>query len=325
MTFQSDIASDVQKAELGNVIYLYELDLGDIGSNQILYFTPVVDDDYTPITFNARDYVPIEMETEGWEVSTGEQLPRPHLRVSNATLSFLAHVITFEDLIGAKLTRRRTLEKYLDGNPEANPSAEFAKDIFVIFQKTAHTKRYIEFELAAYMDFEGIRIPKRQIIRDYCTHSYRTFNTSTMTFDYTFATCPYGNPEVPGAGGGYKDARSIDESPGGRGEWCYTRLGARTPTCQDDQCGKSLTDCEVRFAGNRVLSEDGNYVIQETAPLSPSVDDIWLYNDGVYLELGNGQTVEPYTWYQYNGSLWLRLKPFRIPTRAFPGVSRFRV
>ena len=324
MSFQTDIASDVQKEALGNIIYLYEMDLGDIGSNQILYFTPVINDDYTPIDFNARTYIPIEMETDGWEISTGEQLPRPHIKVSNATLTFLGYVITFDDLVGAKVIRRRTLEKYLDGKPEANPNAEFSKDTFTIMQKTQHTKRFIEFELAAYMDFEGVRIPKRQIIRDYCTHSYRNWDTATMDFDYSFATCPYGNPNVPPSGGGFKDGRSTNNSPGGLGDFCHTRLGALTTTRQDDKCGKTLTDCEARFAGNRILQTDTNYTISVSEPAAPSTNDTWFYNGNDSMELGSGFTVEPYTWYLYNGSSWIRHKPWRIPTRAFPGVSRFR-
>jgi lambda family phage minor tail protein L len=310
MSFQTDIASDVQKAELGNIIFLYEIDLSDLGTDRGLFFTPVINDDYTPIDFNNRSYTPIEMEADGWEVSTGEQLPRPRIRVSNATLSFLGFVLTYDDLVGAKLIRRRTLAKYLDGAPEANPNAEFAQDIFVIHQKTQHTKRFIEFELAAYMDFEGIRIPKRQIIRDYCTHSYRVWDTAIMDWSYTSATCPYGNPNITrSAGGSYG------------GQYNYTNKGAYTTTTQDDKCGKRLSDCEARFSGN--ISYGTNPYIQATAPLTPSQGQYWFYT-GVETLTVAGQQISPNIWYRYDAGVWKILKAELLPTRAFPGVSRFR-
>lgn len=313
MSFQTDIASDVQKAELGSIIYLYELDLSDIGSNQLLYFTPAINEDYTPVEFQGKQYVPIEMETDGWETSAGQQLPRPHIRVSNATMSFLGHVIAFEDMVGAKLKRRRTLKKYLDGEPESNYNAEFAVDIFIVQQKTQHTKKMIEFELAAYMDFEGTKIPKRQIIRDYCTHSYRIWDTGIMDFNYEFASCPYGNPDVPVSGGGSGD-----------GFYTFNRFGEYTSTRSDDQCGKRLSDCEQRFAGQR--AEGTGPYIQNTEPGSPSNGDYWLYTGSSILTTGGGQSITPNVWYRFvsSSNSWRILKPIKIPTRAFPGVTRFR-
>ena len=190
MSFQEDIASDVQKSAVGDMIFLYEIDLTDVGLDATIYFSEAVDDDYTTISFNSRTYQPIQMEATGWEISGEGTLPRPRIKVSNVLITFAPFIITYDDMIGAKFTRRRTLKKYLDGESEENPSAEFAPDIFVIYQKTAHNKYEIEFELSAYMDFEGVMIPKRQIIRDFCSHRYRFWNGSE--FDYTLASCPYG-------------------------------------------------------------------------------------------------------------------------------------
>ena len=163
MSFQEDIASDVQKLTVGNIVSLYELDLTDIGSSDILYFTESIDNDYTPIYFNSREYTPIHMQTSGWQVTGTETLPRPKMLISNVLLTFASYINAFENLVGAKLTRRRTLDKYLDGRAEANPNAEFAPDIYRIRSMPQKTKAVAEFELTPYMDFEGIKIPKRQI------------------------------------------------------------------------------------------------------------------------------------------------------------------
>jgi len=197
MSFQEDIASDVQNLEVGDFITLFELDLTDIGSGDILYFTEAIDNDLTPIQYWGTDdtlqtFYPIHLDSDGWEVSGQETLARPKLRVSNVLLSFASHIYTFDDMIGAKLTRIRTLEKYLFGKPEANGDAKFADDIYRIRQKTQHTKAAVEFELSPYMDFEGIMIPKRQILRDFCTHTYRRWDTSPPgSFNYSKVTCPY--------------------------------------------------------------------------------------------------------------------------------------
>lgn len=286
MSFQVDIAADVQKAAVGNIVILFELDLTEIGGSDILYFTESIDNDYTAINFNAREYTPIHLKSEGWQVTGTGTLPRPKLIVSNVLLTFAAYINSFDDLVGAKLTRRRTLEKYLDGKPTANPNAEFAADIYRIRSMPQKTKTVAEFELTPYMDYEGIKIPKRQILRDFCRQTYRQYDSDTATFDYTNATCPY------------------------TGAYCYNRLGEYTADKSKDNCGKSLSDCEMRFAGIRV---SGNIFIQAADP--GGIDgDFWL-----------NTSAPPHTWYKKSSGIWKVLKPDPLPTYAFPSVARFRI
>lgn len=286
---QKDVASDVQKAEVGNIIFLYELDLTPIGGTDILYFTEAIDHNYTKISFNGREYTPIEMKAEGWEVTGKGTMPRPKISVSNALLTFAPFTLLYGGLNDATITRRRTLKKYLDGEAEANPNAEFPKDIYKIAQETTETKNMIEFELASFIDLENLKIPKRQIIRDYCTHTYRTWNADTGAFVYTKATCPY------------------------VGTYYYNKLGRYRTNPAEDGCGKHLMDCEMRFAGNKAGGEGGAISIQDSAPGAPSEGDDWL-NKGT----------EPNVWYRYKNGVWKTLKPQPLPTRAFPGVSRNR-
>ena len=289
MSFEENIASDVQNLAVGNIISLYELDLSDIGSDVTLYFTESIDDDYTPINFNAREYTPIHMQTSGWQVTGTETLPRPKLIVSNVLLTFASYINTFDDLVGARLTRRRTLEKYLDGKSEANPNAEFAPDIYRIRSLPQKTKAVAEFELSPYMDYEGIKIPKRQILRDFCRQIYRKYNSSTGDFDYTVATCPYAS------------------------SYNYTRLGVYDASKANDNCGKELTDCEMRYAGVKALRGPGTVFIQDTDP-GGSVGDFWL-----------DTSAAPNVWYGRSAGGWDTLKPDPLPTWAVPSVARFRI
>ena len=279
------MASNVQNLAVGNIVNLYEIDMTDIGSTDTLYFTESIDNDYTPIFFNAREYTPIHLQTDGWQVTGTESLPRPKIMVSNVLLTFASYINSFNDLVGAKFTRRRTLEKYLDGRPQANPSAEFAPDIFRIRSLPQKTKAVAEFELSPYMDYEGIKIPKRQILRDFCRQTYREWNVASAGFIYTRATCPY------------------------VGSYCYDRLGNYKADCSLDNCGKELTDCEMRYAGVKAARIGGTVYIQASDPVGVDGDK-WL----------NVNTT-PNIWYKKVDSVWDILKPDPLPTWAFPSVA----
>jgi len=302
MTFQSDIAQDVQKAAVGQMVFLYEIDLSNVQAGTVLYFTEGTKEDYTTVEFNSRTYVPIQLEAEGFDIIGEGQLQRPRIRVSNALLTFVPFVVTWNDMLGAKFTRRRTLRKYLDDGSEANPVAEFPREIFKIQQKTEQNKYLIEFELASFMDYEGLMVPRRQIIRDFCTYQYRRWDTTAPAhFLYADATiqCPYG----------------LDTF----GKYSYTTLGKYNSSKNEDRCGKRFSDCVLRFAGDaawRAKKAGYTVSIQETEPLA-DVGDYWLKT------YANGRT--PDKWYRFNESrVFVEAKPDPLFTRAFPGVARFR-
>ena len=78
------------------------------------------------------------------------------------------------DLAGAKVTRIRTLARYIDAvnfpnsiNPfgTPDPTAEFPQEIYKIDRKSAENREIVEFELAAAIDMVGVRAPQRQCTR----------------------------------------------------------------------------------------------------------------------------------------------------------------
>ena len=76
------------------------------------------------------------------------------------------------DLTGAKVTRIRTLAKFIDAvnfadgtNPTADDEAEFPQEKYAIDRKSTENREVVEFELAAPTDLAGVRIPKRQCTR----------------------------------------------------------------------------------------------------------------------------------------------------------------
>ena len=129
-------------------------------------------------------------------------LPRPTLRISNlfgTVTSILLDVnetTTGNDLSGAKLTRLRTLAKFLNfenfGTDDflaaaddetifmenedtislehrLDPSSpdttqEFPREIYYVDRKVIENRNLCEFELASAFDLAGVRVPKRQCL-----------------------------------------------------------------------------------------------------------------------------------------------------------------
>lgn len=134
-----------------------------------------------PIKWKGVEYLLIPVESEGFEVTANGQLPRPKIRISNKGYFFTSLLLNNHDFQFAKLTRRRTFVKYLDdanfdgGNPwgQADPSAELSNDTFVIGQKTAENKLFIELELTSPLDLENFEVNSRLLMSRYCSWYYR--------------------------------------------------------------------------------------------------------------------------------------------------------
>ena len=132
------------------------------------------------IQWNSQTYQRIPVTAEGFAYQKG-QLPRPKLVVSNiqgtmsAILLLVNATTSGNDLMGATVTRIRTLARFLDAanfpgnsNPfgTPDPDAEFPREIYTIDRKASENRDVVEFELAAAFDLVGVRAPKRQCTRE---------------------------------------------------------------------------------------------------------------------------------------------------------------
>ena len=220
MTTNNKIKQEIQKLDPDAIIALYDLDTTNLGGDTY-HFCEYTTTSGSTVEFNGITYSPIPLEITGVEYKGDGRMPRPRIKLSNVNLTFSSAIISYNDLIGAKLTRRRTFVKYLDGQPDADSSAQFPADIYYLERKVNHNKLYIEWELLALMDIEGVMIPKRQVLRDTCTHRYRVYKDGS--FDYSSATCPY-------TGSNY-----------------YKADGTSTTNPAEDCCGRKLFDCRLRY------------------------------------------------------------------------------
>jgi len=138
------------------------------------------------VIWNGQSYMRYPIEFEGVEYTGKGTLPQPRLRISNIMGTITALLLAANaatpgnDLIGAKLTRIRTLAKFIDAanfpdgvNPTANPTVEFPREVFYLSQKSAETRDVVEFVCSSSFDLQGVNAPKRQCISNICQWVYR--------------------------------------------------------------------------------------------------------------------------------------------------------
>ena len=245
------ITTELQKIAPSAIIELFQLELNTAqhGINETHYFhagTNAVNNG--ALVWNGQAYQPFPIEATEFEYSGTGSLPRPKLRIANVLGTITAVISTLPNGIeGAKVTRIRTLARYIDGvnfpggtNPYGtpDPTAEFPREIYYIDRKASENRDIIEFELASAFDLVGVR-PGRQCISNVCQWRYR-------------------GPECGYAGNAYYNVN--DQPVGSVGQ---------------DVCGKRLRSCELRFSQQRFAGSvtAGSNVITLDQPLALSAGD----------------------------------------------------
>lgn len=222
MTAPVAISSELQQLAPSAIIELFVLGGAAVGLDPVRFHAGT-NGLRAPLVWQGQSYAPFPVQASGFEFSGNGQLPRPKLVVANLTGIISVLLLEFDDLLGARLTRRRTLAKYLDAvnfpdgvNPTADPSAEFADDIYFIDRKATETREIVEFELACAFDLQGLQLPRRQIIQNVCVWRYR-------------------GPEC-----GYTGSAAFDALD-------------RPASAANDRCGKRLSSCRKRFGEHAEL------------------------------------------------------------------------
>jgi len=180
--FGSNFAETTTSLTPGCYIELFEVDTTVIGGGDVFRFVPH-GYDVSNVFWQGEEYIRFPVEIEGFEWNaTSQAPPQPSLRLSNVNKFVLGAVLTLGDLVGAKVTRWRTYIQFLDNQPQADPNAHFPPDIFYIQQKTSHNKIQIEWTLSSALDLPGIRLPRRQVLRDDTTGNLYAPGVSQVRF-----------------------------------------------------------------------------------------------------------------------------------------------
>ena len=169
------IQQEVRNSWHDSIVELFELDLEPIteDASDKYYFTGDIFPDGTKIQWQGQVYEPFPISITGFETTTKGTIPQPELTVANVLGTLAAVTNAFDDLVGAKITRRRTLGKYLDNGTNPDSSEEFPKDIYYIERKTSETSLSISWQLASKIDLEGLQVPRRIVTQNYCVWKYR--------------------------------------------------------------------------------------------------------------------------------------------------------
>ena len=138
--------------------------------------------DNLDIVWQSNKYTRMPVKADGFKYSGEGKLPRPTLTFSNvlgtitSILQLTNQITPFSDLSGAKVTRRRTLARFLDeenfpsnSNPykvgNVDPTAEMPREIYFIERKTIENRDIVQFELVSSFDLFGISAPKKLVTK----------------------------------------------------------------------------------------------------------------------------------------------------------------
>lgn len=129
--------------------------------------------DGQPVYYGADQFVAMPYQSSGWQMKGSGVPPNPSISVGNIGLEWSGLINTWEDLIGAKLTRRRVLARYLTSSPTTPRTDHWPDEIWFIQQKESENKLAVTFRLASAFDLDGIQLPRRRTLRYSCMWTYR--------------------------------------------------------------------------------------------------------------------------------------------------------
>lgn len=213
--------SEIQKLAPTALIELFQLDYTALGGTTV-YFHAGTNQLAANVVWQGVTYTARPVAATGFEKSGQGTLPQPQFTCSNIDGAIGALCKAFEDLVGAKVTRKRTFLKYLDAvnfpggvNPTADPTAAYNDEIWSVNRKAGEDFIAVVFELASAADVAGVQIPRRQCIANICQW---------------LAIGGYRGPFCGYAGGAVADAN--DEA---------------TSDLAQDACGGRVNSCKLRF------------------------------------------------------------------------------
>lgn len=217
--------NETVKLEQDPIVVMYELDLQYLGMG-IFRFSPTSVDG-VPVSFNGNQYIAAPIEVSGFAWDGQGTIPRPTLTLSTPDLALLNTIVDYDDLVGAEFKRIKTFRKYLDDGSAPATGMSFPAEVYVIERKSSQARHTVSFELSAHMDQQGLKVPRKLILRDSCVHTYRNWNG--VSWSYKNVTCPYA------------------------GSTLYKSNGEVTTDPSIEACGKRISDCKLRFGANAVL------------------------------------------------------------------------
>lgn len=264
---------DLQQMEVDAPIELWQVD--NTANGGITYYfhsantNGVTSDlDHDSITYSAT-----ALTVTGLGM-TSQSKQKPKMAIGTAVAVVLNLLVDTDLLLGAKVTRIKTLAKYLDAGATPDATAIEPTVIFYVEQLESADESVVTYRLADPSDLPQVMLPRQIVTANLCTTCYRgetcqyagdpvtdednssfgvgpftdrgTWNAATADYvadDYVSINSPDGNPVVfvvPSAFVGSVTAGLRPLSTGSDLAW------------QMDVCHKKTDDCELRFNAQTV-------------------------------------------------------------------------
>ena len=240
----SPVYEQLYKLEPEAIVELFHLEFTSAinGAKDDLYFHAGTNGIPVSLVFDGITYTAAPVEADGFEKKVNGALPRPTLRVANVNnaITSLRHRSTNPiNPLMAKVTRIRTCKKFIDAvnffdqvytyqdgdtaitqggdtlvfaaHGTGDGTARFPDETWYIDRISSENQQLVEFELASKLELTNVLLPRRTVV-EHCPWKYRGVE------------CGYGDgPAVAKA----------DDTP--------------TTNLADDQCGKRLKSCRLRY------------------------------------------------------------------------------
>lgn len=205
-TSMKKVAEDAHGLTPDSLITLFEIDISEIKKNLNLNQSILIEGDILAfhnmeilegkkVKYDGHTYFAMPILMEGFEMSSSGELPRPTMMMTSMEgvkeaeerdpnnyvwPALKSAILNLDNLIGAKVTRIRTLAKYLDATNEIpnvaqspDPHAQFPRETYFVDSKTKEDKNAMSFELASYQDMENFKLPGRFVLSSRCPFLYR--------------------------------------------------------------------------------------------------------------------------------------------------------
>ena len=221
------IAQELQALEPSAKLVFYVVDATALGAFEVWYFHNGTNQLRQAVVWQGQQYQYIPVEADGFELRGDGPRPRPMLAVGDVNGVLAAQLRLYDDLSGARLTRKQTHARYLDAvnfaggvNASADPSAEYPDELWFFDRVSSRDGTHVVWELVSPLDLEDVMLPARQVRNSICGSVYRS------------SECGY-------AGG---PVATVDD------------VGTSNPAL--DECSRRVSGCKLRFGATAELPID---------------------------------------------------------------------
>lgn len=175
------IAAELQALAPSAKLVFFVVDATALGAPEVWRFHNGTNKLNQAVVWQGQQYQYIPVQATGFDLRGDGPRPRPLLVVGDVNGVLAAELRLYDDLAGAKLTRKQTHARYLDAvnfaggvNAAADPSAEYPDEVWFFDRVQTRDGAHVAWELVSPLDLEDVMLPARQVRNSICGSVYRS-------------------------------------------------------------------------------------------------------------------------------------------------------